>query len=146
MALDTTNSWVTINEADTYFSERIGASAYWVSGAAKEAALITAFRQLNNAKGYSFPAAASDNMKYGQCEQALFLLAFADEMFRRQSLQAQGVTDAGIVKEKYMQMKDMPICIQAKGFLRSYELTENKEGAGAIYAGDLTRDENEEVL
>lgn len=115
------NSWVTMDEADTYFSERIGASNYWTSGVDKEQALITAYRQIKNA--YNLSAETTDsNIKYAQCEQALFLLAFSDEIFRRSSLQAQGVVKAGIVEEDYLekQMDEIPICSMARNFLKSY--------------------------
>ena len=136
-----TNTWVTMAEADTYFSERIGSSKYWVSGADKEQSLITAYRQINNMDGYVFPVVATDNMKYAQCEQALFLLAFSDEIFRRSSLKAQGVTEAGIVKEKYMQIDGVPIAEMAKVLLKDNEDASNTGN----YAITLERDEDEEV-
>jgi len=134
------NSWVTMDEADTYFSERIGASNYWTSGADKEQALITAYRQIKNA--YNLSAETTDNnIKYAQCEQALFLIAFSDEIFRRASLQAQGVVKAGIVKEDYLKeyMGEVPICAMARNFLKDYDTT----GAKVRFV-DLTRDEEED--
>jgi len=136
------NSWVTMAEANIYFGERIGADKYWVTGTNKEQALITAYRQLINTDGYSFPDTPTINMKYAQCEQALFLLAFSDEIFRRGSLQAQGVVEAGIVKEKYVFEQGVPICDMAKVLLKDSEDT-TKTGHHAI---DLKRDEDEDVL
>jgi len=137
-----TNTWVMMAEANTYFSERIGAEKYWLTGTNKEQALITAYRQLKNTEGYLFPDTPTVNMKYAQCEQALFLLAFSDEIFRRGSLQAQGVVEAGIVKEKYVIEQGVPICDMAKVLLKDNEDTE-MTGHHAI---DLARDEDEDVL
>ena len=119
-----TNSWLSVADATTYFVERIGADKYWpgaLSEAKKEAALKTAYRQINSVSNYSFPDIASDNMKFAQCEQALMLTAFADEMFRRGSLQSQGVTDAGIVKEKYNLDGSVKIADIAKSLLTGFE-------------------------
>jgi len=57
------NSWVTMAEANIYFGERIGADKYWVTGTNKEQALITAYRQLINTDGYSFPDAPRIDIK-----------------------------------------------------------------------------------
>jgi len=136
------NSWVTMAEANTYFGERIGAGNYWTTGLDKERALITAYRQLKNMEGYVFPDTPTVNMQYAQCEQALFLIAFSDEIFRRASVQAQGVVEAGVVKEKYVIREGVPICDMAKVLLKSCEDPETT-GHHAI---DLERDEDEDVL
>lgn len=119
-----TNSWVEIAEATAYFVERIGASKYWpasLTDPEKEAALITAYRQINSISDYSFPETATDNMKFAQCEQALMLVAFADEMFRRTALQSQGVSEAGTVKEKYALDGEVKISDLAKSLLTGFE-------------------------
>lgn len=135
------NSWLTLEEAETYFSTRIGSSEYWCSGADKEAALITAYNQLNGCGLFDFPAAATQAMKDAQCEQALFLLIHGEDIDRRKGLQAQGVTAAGIVKESYKEDIDqIPICTNAKNFLKEYSI----EGQD-IYAVDLERDEEEDI-
>lgn len=136
------NSWVTVEEADTYFSDRIGASEHWVSGAEKEPALITAYNQLNGCGLFDFPAAATQAMKEAQCEQALFLLIHVGDIDSRKGLQAQGVTAAGIVKETYKgEIDGIPICVNAKNFLKDY-VVEGKD----VYATDLSRDEDEDVI
>ena len=68
-----TYGWVTEAEADTYFATRLGASTYWASGAEKAAALTTAYNNLVDCGKFSFPSTATDKMKRGQYEQALFL-------------------------------------------------------------------------
>lgn len=135
------NSWVTVEEADTYFSSRLGSSEHWVSGAEKESALITAYNQLNGCGFFDFPASATQVMKDAQCEQALFLLVHVEDIDRRKGLQVQGVATAGIVKESYKENIDqIPICTNAKNFLKDYSV-EGKD----IYAVDLTRDEEEDI-
>lgn len=136
------NSWVTVAEADTYFSSRLGSSEHWCSGAEKETALITAYNQLNGCGLFSFPADVAQVMKNAQCEQALFLLIHVEDIDRRKGLQAQGVTAAGIVKETYKgEIDEIPICVNAKNFLKDYAV-EGKD----IYATDLSRDEDEDVI
>lgn len=135
------NSWLTVAEAEPYFSTRIGSSEYWCSGADKEAALITAYNQLNGCGLFNFPTEVAQAMKDAQCEQALFLLIHIEDIDRRKGLQAQGVTAAGIVKESYGDgLDEIPICANAKNFLKEYSI----EGQD-IYAVDLERDEEEEV-
>lgn len=96
-----TNSWVTEVEADAYLEDRVGAGAYWASGVDKEGALITAYRWLKANPNLSLPAVATQAMKDAQCEYALFLIQHQPDIDLRMGLQAQGVTEAGIVKEKY---------------------------------------------
>ena len=139
-----TNTWITEAEADTYFASRLGASEYWLSGASKEAALVTAYRQLN-ASYYAFPTAIAGitaNMKYAQCEQALFLLSDTG-VDARMNLQAQNVKSAGIIKESYGNKDiDVPaICSMAKALLVNYEsIPTNRRGTFLI---ELDRDETD---
>jgi hypothetical protein len=138
-----TNTWISQTDADTYMAERIGAATYWVS-AGKESALITAYRQLSMNPSYSFPTATTSittAMKYAQCEQALFLIQFSDEILHRKGLQAQGVVSAGIVKEQYDQNKidELPICQMAKNMLKSFEVDTG------LAISDLERDETLDV-
>ena len=135
-----TNSWLTEAAADTYFGDRLGASDFWISGADKDAALITAFKQLNSA-GYSFPAVATQNMKDGQCEQALFLL-MDTAIDKRLSLQTQKVKSAGIVKEVYDLPPAMPpISAMAQALLADY-IDENANLRGHFLT-EIQRDEDE---
>ena len=69
-----TNTWISLEDANIYMATRVGAYKYWVTGAEKEAALITAYNQLNACGWFDFPTDISTNMKNAQCEQALFLL------------------------------------------------------------------------
>lgn len=88
------NSWVTLAEAEVYFSERIGAGPWEAlpDDATKEKYLISAFRWIYYDPAFTAPAAADDDgVKFGQCEAALFLITHADEYAKRDALIASGV-------------------------------------------------------
>lgn len=93
---------VTVEEADVYFSTRLGTSEYWNSATEKTAALTTAENDIVAVYG-------SLTNKTCVYEQALFRLMDAD-LDRRQNLRAQGVTTAGIVKETYQKFGGIPLC------------------------------------
>lgn len=139
-----TNSYVTADEATTYFATRMGASTFWdaLTDAEKTAAIITAYYQLTTCGLFSLPTTATDTIKRGQLEQALFLAAHGQDIIRRMGLQSQGVLSAGIVKETYdKNMRgQIPVSAEVLNMLKDYKLREN------AYAFDLTRDDDEEVL
>jgi len=135
-----TNSWVTEAEANTYMSERLGAEDYWTNGATNNVpALVTAWTWLTNSPKFSFPTAVADIttvMKYIQCEMALFLLQHQPDIDLRMGLQAQGVTDAGIVKEKYsLSIHGIPLPATVVDMAQAFLNQRN------IYILDLERDE-----
>lgn len=89
-----TNSWVTLAEADTYFSTHIG-SAPWdaLNDTDKEKYLITAYNWIYYDSSFDVPAASTETaVKYGQCEAALFLINYYAEYSKRDALIASGVT------------------------------------------------------
>jgi hypothetical protein len=105
--------WVTLAEADAYFTTRLNSSAWsaLATDEPKTAALTTAQNDIVAANRYVFEdedgvdlttddTTASQEMKDAVCEQALFLLNDPD-METRLSLQQQGVKAAGIVQETY---------------------------------------------
>ena len=101
------STWVSEDDADTYFETRLGASAYWTSGAEKEAALTTAQWQIENSDLFAdYPdldtsgETADQAMADAVCEQALFLLQDED-IDSRNNLKSQGVAQAGLVQETY---------------------------------------------
>lgn len=137
------NSWISEEDANIYLEDRLDASEYWASGVEKDKALITAYRQLNGCGYFEFPSTSSQVMKDAQCEQALFLLIHQKDIDKRKGLQAQGVVSAGIVKEGYdrdMLMK-VPIAPIVTQMLEDY----SAEGK-PLYASDLKRDEEEDVI
>ncbi len=136
-----TNSWVTEVEANTYFGDRIRASDYWTDGAADNApALVTAYKWLNAGK-YAFPTSATQPIKDAQCEYAFFLLQHQPDLDLRMGLQVQGVTAAGVVKEKYKggNFIALPIPPIVEQLLDNYD-TER-----AVYLINIERNENEGV-
>lgn len=88
-----TNSWVTLTEAETYFSTRIS-TTQWdaLSDADKESYLITAYNWIYYDSAFEVPASSSETaVKNGQCEAALFLVKYYDEHEKRDALIASGV-------------------------------------------------------
>lgn len=112
--------WVTTSEANTYFETRYGASEYWNVSVDKQALLVTAQNQIQYSGLFDWPDEVEDAQKWGVCEQVLFLLKDPTGIEARANLQAQGVREAGIVKEKYAGGDAHPIAPQAMNWLRSY--------------------------
>lgn len=96
-----TNSWVTLAEANTYFGDRPMSSEYWVSGNDKNAAILYAYKLLTRSNRYELPTTATQSMKDAQCELAYYLLQQLNDIDIRMGLQAQGVVQAGMLKEAY---------------------------------------------
>jgi len=138
-----TNSWVTLAEANSYFAERYAVNVSWdaLDDPSKEAALITAYKQLTQSNLYSFPTTSTQIMKDMQCEQAIFLVIQGDALDRRIGLQAQGVLEAGIVKEKYD--KNMRGKISIAPIVQEVFKNNDYEIYGAnLYIQELERTEN----
>lgn len=136
-----TNSWVTEAEANTFLGDRLDADGYWVDEEPDNVrALITAYKWLNAGK-YSFPSTATQPIKDAQCEYALFLLQHQPDLDLRMGLQVQGVTAAGVVKEKYKggNFTPLPIPPIVEQLLDDYD-TER-----AVYLINIERNENEGV-
>lgn len=139
-----TNSWITGQEAENYFATRFGVGTNWsaLTDANKVAALITACQRIKSCADFSIDADEDDqNVKDAQCEMALFLIIHAADMDARMGLQAQGVTQAGIVQETYD--KDVRNGVVIPGNVRAL-LTEYETG-GVFFATDVARDDEEDV-
>lgn len=132
---DPTYGWVTLAEANTFFSTRFGADDYWISGADKDGALTTAYNWLVGCGKFGFPTTATQAMKDAQCEMALFLIQHQPDIDLRMGLQAQGVIQAGIVKETYSGKAKMPIPPLVCDLLTNYS------DSGPIHYADIERDE-----
>ena len=141
-----TNSWVTIEEANDYFESRFGAQESWMdlNDLQKTAALITAYKQIAQSGLFSVEASvsATDNEKDAQCEQAIFIVQHQEDADARLGLQAQGVTEAGIVKEKYDTSKTNGIVISP---IVETILDDLKTKNSNLYVGALEVDETEDV-
>lgn len=136
-----TNSWLTEAAANTYMGDRLDADGYWIDAAADNVrALITAYKWLN-AGDYSFPDTATQPMKDAQCEMALFLLQHQPDLDLRMGLQVQGVTVAGVVKERYRfdNSVELPIPPIVQELLLQYSTDR------PIYLVNLERNEEEGV-
>jgi hypothetical protein len=142
-----TDSYCTVDEADAYINSKWNTADYWQNNLTeeeKEQVLRTAFYQLKYSDMYSLPANLSDisnELKYAQAEQALFII-MNDGIDMRKSLQMQGVTEAGIVKEKYdlSRFNNNTIAPAAQQLLKSVALT-----SSPIQMGEVERDDESDV-
>jgi len=139
------NSWLSVADADAYFVERLGAAETWndaLVAATKEAALITAYRQLMADDRFAFPVTIMAAMKNGQCEYALFLLQNVGDTDARMGIRAQGVISAGVAKEGYAGYDgELPYPPTVMALLKPYWVGRPVIGGVLIY-----RNENDERL
>jgi len=99
---------VDIAEANTFYEKRAGVVSLW-SGldedTEKVPALTTAYNHILRSSEVSIPdsptVAELVILKYAQLEYALDFVISEDGQVRRRAVIAQGVTDAGLIKEKY---------------------------------------------
>ena len=118
--------------------ERMGAREYWTDGGEDNVpSLITAYKWLNATPKFSFPTTIAQTMKDLQCEMALFLLQHQPDIDLRMGLQAQGVSEAGIVKEKYLNIAGIPVPPVVVDMAEAYI---NQK---PLYILDLERDEEQ---
>lgn len=141
MPTPTVYGWVTETEADTYFSERPGSSAYWISGADKVASLQFAYKVLTNSRRFSFPSTATQVMKDAQCEMTLFLIMHMPDIDIRMGLRAQGILNTGILREQYSDRIDggFPIPPFVSDMLLDYDQQRS------FYSTEIERDEEQGV-
>jgi len=135
------NSYVTLEEANTYLAERLHADA-WASASDsdKEKALLTACRHLERLRYWdgnrpaftdprqrlTFPRTQDTDadgafiipqpVKEAQCEEALSLLARGAEQERRRALQASGVRSFAVdgLSESYESGADRQVLLSAE--------------------------------
>lgn len=88
-----TNSWVTVAEANTYFDEKYGASAWATLGLhEKERLLISGYRWIMAQSFFSIsPASTAPAVKQAQCEAAWFLYMHNEALEKRRGLYVTGV-------------------------------------------------------
>lgn len=140
-----------VAEAETYFEdERLETEAWDVLVESsptfqRTKVLTNAFNRIYYLKNYSLPApgsaspAALIKLKKAQAEMAYYLAVHLADEDRRKGLQAQAVTDAGVVKESYDPNKlyDIPVPPFVKELLDEWETSGQEFGAV-----DICRDEN----
>lgn len=139
-----TNSWLSVQDADTYMASRYGADEFWGEDTNKVAALVTAYNRIVNSGAFpDLPSTANQIMKDAQCEMALFLICEGADLLRRKGLQAQGVLSAGIVKETYdPKMRGrMAFPAEVAKLLEAYA----GDSDSVAFIDDLTRDDEEDV-
>jgi len=141
--------WMTdLDDANEYFYEKRLETTKWdaLSSADKEKAMWNAYNRINNSPRFSIPAVPTAaqlvKLEYAQCEMSYYLAVhlFGEDV--RKGLQAQGVVEAGIVKEKYD--KDM---LNKLPFPPAVEelLEEFFEFGDAMVMIPIDRDENEDM-
>lgn len=89
-----TNSWVSVTEADTYFNEKYGASA-WAAIVAddKKRLLITACNWIRQQTELSIEMSATDiTIKHAQFELAWFVRNYYEDFDKHRAMSASGIT------------------------------------------------------
>ena len=140
--------YLTVTEADTYFSTRFGASLWsgLVEATHKEPLLQTGYNRLDDV--YNLPAAPTGTtltrLQRAQCEMAWYMYIHMEDEDRRMGLRAQGVAGAGVVKETYGTRLSkepflVPIPAHVEALMKDY--TKNKAG----YMVEIGRDEDEDI-
>lgn len=124
-----TNSWVTLAEAFTHLSSRMG-SKDWLDldpdGSpglpTRESTLIESFYWLSNDLSYSIsPTCTDDHVKQAQIEGALYLLKYYDEMQDREAGVAQGIKSFGYSKRGETFGETPRIPARIAGLLKDYK-------------------------
>lgn len=144
--------YITITQADTYFSTRLFSDAWTdsVSGnPTKTAALQTAYDRLFYSNLFDLPDFATATaaelviLQKAQCEMALYMLIHLADEDRRKGLQAQGVIQAGIVKETYSEkdLMKLPIPPMVVAILEDFSTAGDE-----MYISAVDRDEDEEDM
>lgn len=135
--------WVSLANATTYFSTRAGASDWaTLSDPTRTIYLTTAYNRIYFDPRWTIPAIPSAEQKiklaYALEETALYLYTHVEDENRRKGLQAQGVTQAGIVKETYDKdfLSKIPLPPEAEAVLESLFTSKKR-----IYAIDIDRRE-----
>ena len=139
--------WITLDDAATYFVTRLG-EADWngLNDDQRTAALTTAYNRIRYCERFDIPAVLTAAQKLvladAQCEMAKYMVIHLQDEDRRKGLQAQGVTEAGIVQEIYdkdslAKLPIPPIVLEILGEFHKYD-----EAFGMV---DVDRDEDESV-
>jgi len=144
--------WSTLAQAESYFANERLPVTHWENLAdndEKNRELNAAYNRIYHHPDYSVPAAGDETaaelvyLIKAQSEMAYYLALHLGDEDRRKGLQAQAVTDAGIVKEKYDKDKlgDLPIPPIVDAILDAAGFKDNNVMAML----DIDRDEDESV-
>ena len=135
--------WTSAADADTFFTTRYGAGA-WAAIVAldKTALLTTAWDRIRFDPTWAVPATPSAAEKlllaHAQYVTAWYMYNHLEDEDRRKGMQAQGVIQAGIVKETYdpSLLNEIPLPGEAIKIL-----IDNFKTAKSFYALDIDRKE-----
>ena len=146
--------WATLAEAQSYFDNERYETALWEATAMtadlRNKALNMAYNRIYYSPDYSVPAAGSETAAQKirlikiQSEMAYYLIVHlvGQAEDRRTGLQAQGVIEAGIVKEKYKgDLMKLPVPPFVEALLEDAGFTTEK----AFGMVDIARDEEKSV-
>lgn len=116
-----TNTYLTLEEANTYFESRLYNTA-WLNASAedKEKALIMACRKIKSIP-LSIPEVIPENFKNAQCEESVAILEYGNS--KRIKLQQQGVKSMslGDMSESYAG-KRILLSADAEILLKPYKM------------------------
>jgi hypothetical protein len=138
-----------LSDAEGYFADERLETSEWdaLTSDLKPKVLINAYNRLYYDPRWELPTYAEATpvelikLKKANGEMAYYLAQHLADEDRRKGLQAQGVIEAGIVKEKYLadMLMELPVPPFVIVILSPWS---TEEYAGAL---DLARDENESV-
>jgi len=144
--------WATLVEAKAYFADERLETTEWddalITDDKKNLSLNTAYNRIYYSPTFAVPAAGAEApgeqhniLVKAQCEMAYYLLVHLADEDSRKGLQAQGVVDAGIVKERYD--KDMLNKLPIPPIVE--ELLEDFATDVSMVMLPIDRDENEDL-
>jgi len=123
------NSWITINECDTYLTTRIGSEDWFdladsgdPGAISKSSLIISAFMWLMSKLNLELSETLTDNsIKSAQAESVLFLLEHYDELNARQAAIFTGVESFRISKRsEKLNVNNLAIPPHIMGLLETY--------------------------
>lgn len=138
-------------DAEDYFSDERFETILWDdlgSGSLlKIKALNMAYNRIFNDPRWDLPvntaasAAALVKLRKANCEEAYYLIEHLEDEDERKGIQAQGVIEAGVVKEKYSEtgLMDLPIPPFVAALLADWD---NAVAFGIV---DIARDEEKKA-
>lgn len=126
------NSWVTVDEADSYLTERIGSEAWFdlstsssPGGVGKESLIISAYFWLFGSPELSLSNSLTDILiKNAQIESVLFLLEHYTELNERRAAMFTGVKDFKMSKRsESLDVSQLRIPSHIIGMLSAYQIS-----------------------
>ena len=134
-------------DANDYFTDERLITEAWddLTNPQKNKVILNSYNRLYHDPKWSLPTYAEATLaeliklRIANAEMAYYLAVHLGDEDRRKGIQAQGVIEAGIVKEKYFadMLKDLPVPPFVEELLAAWEVAEG------IGISNLARDENE---